>query len=142
MSPRSHANGFSLLELMITIAIIIIVTAIAIPAYNGYIGESHMTTMRSTVNGLRTIMEDFRLENGHYGATGNLVGVAAIDGRYDWDPSGDLSAHTYTVSVTGTNSYDVWGSLNANVWIRCDDRFSNCCYSDTPGATAVTNACP
>lgn len=137
-----NQTGFSLVELMITIAIISILAGIAIPLYNGYILEGHLTTMRSTMNGLRTILEDFRLDNGNYGTTGDLVGLAAIDGRYTWNPGGDLSAHTYTVSVTGTNSYDVWGTFNADtsVWVRCDDRFSNCCDPDS--GTAVTSACP
>jgi hypothetical protein len=53
-----------------------------------------------------------------------------------------MRAYTYVVSVTGTNSYDVWGTFNANnaIWIRCDNRFANCCDPDT--GTAVTNACP
>lgn len=127
---------------MITIAIITTLTAIAIPIYDGYIREGHLTTMRSTMNGLRTPVEDFRLDNGGYGATGNLVGVAAIDARFGWEPGGDTAAYTYTVAVTGTNSYDVWGTFNANtaIWVRCDNRFSNCCDPDS--GTAVTSACP
>ena len=98
--------------------------------------------MRSTINGLRTVLEDFRLENGSYGATGNLVGVAAIDARFNWDPTGDSSPYTYTLAVTSTNSYDVWGTYiaSAAIWVRCDNRLSNCCDPDS--GTAVTNACP
>jgi prepilin-type N-terminal cleavage/methylation domain-containing protein len=138
-----HSTGFSLVELMITIAIVSILTGIAIPLYNGYIREGHLTTMRTTINGLRTVLEDFRLDNGSYGATGDLVGVAAIDARFNWDPSGDIGPYAFTVAV-GTNSYDAWGTFNANtaIWVRCDNRLSNCCDADTPGATAVTNACP
>ena len=36
-----YQAGFSLVELMITIAIISILSAIAIPLYNGYISEGH-----------------------------------------------------------------------------------------------------
>jgi prepilin-type N-terminal cleavage/methylation domain-containing protein len=135
-------GGFSLLELMIAIAIISVLAGIAIPLYDGYIREGHLATMRMTLDGLRTPVEDFRLENGSYGATGNLVGVAAIDGRFSWEPSGDSSPYTYTVVVTGTNSYDVLGTYNANaaIWVRCDNRFSNCCDPDS--GTAVTSACP
>ena len=136
----STRRGYTLVELMITIAVISILTAISIPVYNGYVYEGHITTMRSTVNGLRTIMEDFRLENGSYGATGSLVGLAAIDGRYDWNPTGDTGAYTYTVVVTAANSYDVLGSFNTEIWVRCDDRFTNCCDPDS--GTAVTSACP
>lgn len=145
MNNRSRIRksfGYSLVELMMTIAIISVLAAIAIPLYDGYILEGHLATMRSTLNGLRTPIEDFRLDNGSYGANGNLVGIAAIDGRFNWEASGDTAAYSYTVSVTGTNAYDVWGTFNANtaIWVRCDNRFRNCCDPDS--GTAVTNACP
>jgi prepilin-type N-terminal cleavage/methylation domain-containing protein len=145
-----NQTGFTLVELMITIAILSVLAAIAIPLYTGYIREGNLTTMRSTTNGLRTVLEDFRLDNGSYGAIGSQFtentsgGVTQISSQYPWDASGDMRAYTYVVSVTGTNSYDVWGTFNANnaIWIRCDNRFSNCCDANTSGATAVTNACP
>ena len=134
-------RGISLLELMITIAIISVLAAIAIPLYDGYIREGHLASMRSTMNGLRTIMEDYRLENGDYGPGAN--GFSAIDSTYGWDPSGDPEAYSFAVSAT-TNTYNVWGVFNSNteIWVRCDNRFSNCCDPDTTGATVVTDACP
>lgn len=149
--PQCSPRGFSLVELMIVIAILSVLTAIAIPLYNGYILEGQFSTMRTTTSGLRTILEDFRLDNGNYGTAGTQFtentsgGVTQISNQYPWNPSGDMSAHTYVVSVTGTNSYDVWGITNANtsIWVRCDNRFSTCCDSDTtPDGHAVTTACP
>ncbi len=135
-------SGVTLVELMITVAVLTVIAAIAIPAYNGYIREGHFTTMRATLHGMRTPIEDFRLENGSYGANGNLTGVAAINGRFGWQPTGDSSSYAYTVSVTSTGSYDAWSTFSADIWVRCDARFTNCCDSTTSGATAVTNACP
>ena len=135
------AKGITLVEMMVTIAVIAVLAAIAIPAYDGYIRESHLTSMRTTIDGLRTILEDYRLENGNYGP--GATGLSAINTTYGWNPSGDVSNYDYTLSVTGS-SYHVWVTFSPNpsLWIRCDARFSNCCDPDTPGATAVTNACP
>jgi prepilin-type N-terminal cleavage/methylation domain-containing protein len=136
-------RGFTLVELMIAIAILSVVAAIAIPAYNNYIREGHLATMRSTLNGLRTVIEDYHLDNGNFGATATLDTFALIDGRFGWNPGGDLGAYDYTVAVTGSNSYDVWGQFGAGgSWVRCENRYRNCCDSETPSATSPSNACP
>ncbi|WP_078120999.1 type IV pilin protein [Thiosocius teredinicola] len=138
----TNNKGFNLVELMVTVAVISTLAAIAIPAYNGYVREGHFATMRASLDGLRVPIEDYRLENANYGATGTLTGVTAINGRFGWQPSGDIGNYTYAVSVTSVGSYDVWGVFNSNIWVRCDARFSNCCDSTTPSATAVSNNCP
>ncbi|MDJ0740313.1 MAG: type IV pilin protein [Gammaproteobacteria bacterium] len=138
-------GGFTLVELMISIAVLSVIVAIAVPAYNNYIRESHFTTIRTTLNGMRTALEDFRLENGNYGANATLTGIAQISssqgGRFDWTPAGDPAAYTYTVVVTATNSYDVYGVFGNGVWARCDNRYQNCCDADTAGSSTVV-ACP
>lgn len=138
----SRRAGFSLVELMIAIAIVAILSSIAIPLYNGYVREGHFTALRANMPGLRTVIEDFRLDNGSYGATGNLVGLAAIDARYGWEPGSDISQYTYTVAVVGTNDYDVWGVFSPDIWVRCEERMNRCCDSGTSGATAANAACP
>jgi len=133
MSIRANSKGYTLVELMIVIAIISVITAIAVPAYNGYIREGHFATMRADLHGLRTPMEDYRLENAAYtGATAD-TGIAQI--------ITDINSGSYTFTVsTGTNSYDVLGVFNPNVWVRCENRMNRCCDADTSGAT--TSACP
>lgn len=133
---------------MITIAVLSVLVAIALPAYDNYVREGHFTAMRATLNGLRTPIEDFRLENGNYGTTGTLSGTSQISrtlypstGRFDWTPSGDTGVYTYTVVVTGTNSYDVLGQYGSGVWVRCENRYQNCCDADTAGSATPTN-CP
>jgi type IV pilus assembly protein PilE len=144
VNSQPDQRGITLVELMIAIAILSVLAGIAIPLYNGYVAEGHQASMRTTLNGLRTPLEEYRLENGNYGSTTDLVGISNINSRFDWNPSGDSSAYEYTVSVTGTNSYDVWGVFRANsgIWVRCEDRFSNCCDSETASGSTHDAACP
>jgi len=63
---NSYSHGFTLVELMIAIAIISVIAAIAIPAYNGYITEARIAAARSNIDSLRLFLEDYRLDNGTY----------------------------------------------------------------------------
>jgi prepilin-type N-terminal cleavage/methylation domain-containing protein len=136
------SRGVTLVELMISIAVLSVIVAIALPAYNNYLREGHFATIRTTVNGMRTSIEDYRLENGNYGTTATLSDAAAITARFGWTPSGNTSSYRYTVAVTATNSYDVWGQFGtAGVWARCDNRYNSCCDSDTTSSASPT-ACP
>ncbi len=56
----------------------------------------------------------------------------------------DINSGAYTFDVVSatSNSYDVQGEFNADIWVRCENRMNKCCDADTPSATAVTAACP
>jgi len=143
--PRTTA-GVTIIELMLAIAILSIIAAIAIPAYTGYVREGHFATMRTTMNGLRTILEDRRLEQGSYGTAGDTFvetsASPAISAAYGWNPAGDIGAYSYTLAIVSTGNYHVWAQYGNELWVRCENRFGDCCDSDASGATGPTAACP
>ena len=75
MISPSLKNGFTLIEMMITLAILGVVASIAIPAYNGYITTAKMTEAKNNLAALRLAQEENFLENNSYffGATTALV---------------------------------------------------------------------
>lgn len=57
MKRSPSQQGFTLIELMIVVAIIAILAAIAIPQYQNYVIKSQLTRVYSELNTLRTAVE-------------------------------------------------------------------------------------
>jgi len=89
---KQMQQGFTLIELMIVVAIIGILAAIAIPAYQNYIDSAAQTACEGEVAALKTPFEtaamgvgDFEYPDGHAGdngeaCTGGIVVSKAIAG--------------------------------------------------------------
>ncbi len=127
--------GFSLVELMIVIAIISILSAIAIPAYNGYIREAQFSTARANMDTLKLFLEDWRLDNDSYEITTGDADLTSSTGfsDYGWSPDGDGGNYTYTLETT-SQAYSILVEMD-DIWIRCEERMSTCCDSTTTGSS-------
>ena len=104
MKRISLQKGFSLIELMIAVAIIAIIAAVGMPAYNGYITTSREGVLVNNLSTIEVFQEDFRLRNGNFlVAAANLAVITAGIG---WQPQDDGGV-TYVITDPGGGSYDV-----------------------------------
>ncbi|HEY3432410.1 MAG TPA: type IV pilin protein [Rhodocyclaceae bacterium] len=113
MTQGQH-KGFSLIELMVVVAIIGILSMIAIPQYTSYITRSRITEAVSALSSMRVRMEQYFQDNRTYvGAcqTGTLAPLPTNSAYFQYAcPAANLTATTYTATATGI------GAMNGFVY--------------------------
>jgi type IV pilus assembly protein PilA len=82
---KTVQKGFTLIELMIVVAIIAILAAIAIPAYQDYTIRSQVTEGLSLADGAKTAIAEFYSNKGTFPSGNQSAGLAqpvSISGSY------------------------------------------------------------
>lgn len=106
-------KGFTLIELMIVVAIIGILAAIAIPAYQNYTKRAHVSEGLSLAGGAKTAVAEFYSSKNYLPGTNSSAGIAdTITGNavtsVQVGTTGGVSAGiikiTYTSKVDATNN--------------------------------------
>lgn len=102
---REAARGFTLIELMIVVAVIGILAAIAYPSYVDSVRKSRRADALAALTDARLKQEKYRASNISYG-TRVQAGISASspDGYYDIDvPPDTLGNNTFIVEATGAD---------------------------------------
>ena len=86
------SKGFTLIELMVVVAIVAIIAAVAIPQYGDYVLRGKLTEATANLGQLRVRAEQFYQDNRTY------VGMACTPA------AGDIKYFTYDCAVAATAS--------------------------------------
>lgn len=152
---HSKAKGFTLIEVMITVTIIGILAAIALPSYQNYIIQTRRVEAQGLLLELSSYMERFFTENGRYDKLmDGSVSVslpfstspkAATDVVYDLQLTATTTGTTFDLTATpkGNQTSDTrCGTLAINqAGVKCILNGTRCSDSSTTAHREAVNEC-
>jgi len=118
---KTTQQGFTLIELMIVVAIIGILAAVAIPAYQDYTTRAKITEVIALGSAAKTSISEFYLTEGSMPGSAAAAGVNMSTDQSDYVTTiaYNNGAVTYTVSTgdaTGTVIFAGTGSSDGVKW--------------------------
>ena len=133
--------GFTLIEVMIVVAIIAILAAIAMPVYSDYIRRGRIPEATSNLAALQVKMEQWFQDNQYYYKSASATGTCGVDAptatTYFTFNCTPLTATTYlwtATGITGTTMAGFYYTIN-------QDSVRTSTITGVTGWTATSNTC-
>jgi len=110
MNQRRRSNGFTLIEVMIVVAIVTILAAVAIPSYRDYILRGQLVDGTTILSTVRADMERYYQDNRRYSNVGAFVAPCnSVDPRTRTQGNFVVSCfaltdNTFVLRATGSNA--------------------------------------
>lgn len=97
-------KGFTLIEIMIAVAIIGILAAIAIPSYVDYVTKASLVDGTNALSSMRARLEQHFQDNRSYATVGSFTTPCASSTAGAFAVTCTSNATTYTVTATGSGN--------------------------------------
>ena len=107
-------QGFTLIELMIVVAIIGVLSAVAIPAYKNYVTKSEVASAMATMKALITPLEARIQEKGFTGTPPPSYELKDIGTNKDANPLGEISFTAAPTKDSASITFDFKENSSTN----------------------------
>jgi type IV pilus assembly protein PilA len=105
---RSAQKGFTLIELMIVVAIIGILAAVALPAYQDYTTRAKVSEVMLAASSARTVVSEGAATYGSLPGTASVT-IQTQNSKYvssvTWDGTSVIASAQGDANITGSNVY-------------------------------------
>jgi len=111
-------QGFTLMELMIVVAIVGILSAVAIPAYNGYMESGRISECANEVAAIKLAQKQYFLENNRYfPGTGTTTSAISTTSGNDYT---DIEGESAGYFRSTYRDHGAIGGTMYNAHVHCD----------------------
>ena len=100
----SRTSGFTLIEVLITLAVVAILAMVALPSYNQYVLRANITEAVSGLSDMRVKLEQYFQDQRRYTGACAAGTVAPLPAGKNFTFTCSLNPTTYTVTATGANT--------------------------------------
>ncbi len=130
---KNTQKGFTLIELMITVAIIGILAAVALPAYQDYTIRAQVSEAFSIAGGAQTSVAEYYAQHGDWPADNDAIGLSATGAIGTYVESVVNAAGVITATFGGaSNSKIVGGTVSLTAADAGDGNVTwSCSYDNT-----------
>ena len=116
MNIKKTQQGFTLIELMIVIAIVGILAAIALPAYQDYTVRAKMSEVIATIAEAKTTIAEYAANKGSMPVNAAQAGINTdSNGNFVASATYTGTAGTGTYTVTASNATELQGAASMEV---------------------------
>jgi prepilin-type N-terminal cleavage/methylation domain-containing protein len=138
-------KGFSLVELMIVVAIIGILAALAVPKFQSFQAKARQSEGKNNLSHMFTLQMSYYGDNDAYGVVGttgrsaclanpigfSVTGCGTTKVRYDYSSAGTATflataTSPANVIVAGCNQADTWTINNGKLLVATSDAVALC----------------
>lgn len=126
LPKKLSSNGFTLIELMVVVAIIGILAALAIPTMAKYVTKAKQTEVKANMTSIYTAQMTYFVENNHFT-------------QYFTDPISGDRVLEFEIQGDQLYTYDMFGDVPDGLMAGRFPVLPNACYPDwTGGLTSFT----